>query len=76
MARLRPRQGRFARVGIAVLLFAVYANLLQVANLWLERGVIPIDLGLWWVHAGFVVIAALVTFAPRWLRGMQHRRTA
>ena len=32
LGRLRPRQSRFARVWMAVLLFALYANLLQVAR--------------------------------------------
>lgn len=76
LARLRPRQGRFARVGIAVLLFAVYANLLQVAVLWLDRGVVPARYGLWWVHGIFVAMAALVTLAPRVVRGLRHWRTA
>jgi len=67
LGRLRPRQSRFARVWIAVLLFALYANVLQVAALWLERGVTPPPLGLWWVHglAAALVWAALA--APRWL---------
>jgi lipopolysaccharide export system permease protein len=67
LGRLKPRQSRFARIWLAVLLFALYANLLQVAGLWLERGVTPSWLGLWWVHAvvALLVWAGLAT--PRWL---------
>jgi lipopolysaccharide export system permease protein len=67
LGRLRPRQSRFARVWIAVLLFALYANLLQVAGLWLERGVTPSWLGLWWVHGLVTVVVWAALAAPRWL---------
>ena len=67
LARLRPRQSRFARVWLAVLVFAGYANLLQVAALWLERGVTPSWLGLWWVHAVVAVVASLAFGLRRWL---------
>jgi lipopolysaccharide export system permease protein len=56
LSRQRPRQGRFARVWVAVLFFAVYAALLQVAGLWLERGTTPAVIGLWWVHGLFAAI--------------------
>lgn len=67
LGRLRPRQSRFARIWLAVLVFALYANLLQVAALWLERGVTPAWLGLWWVHALVAVVGGVLLAAPRWL---------
>lgn len=67
LGRLRPRQSRFARIWLAVLLFALYANLLQVAGLWLERGVTPAWLGLWWVHGLVALVAWAFLRAPRWL---------
>jgi lipopolysaccharide export system permease protein len=54
LGRLRPRQGRYAHVWIAVLVFALYANLALAARTWLERGRIAPDLGLWWVHGLFL----------------------
>jgi lipopolysaccharide export system permease protein len=65
VGRLRPRQGRFARVWLAVLLFAIYANLLQVGALWQERGVTPTWLGLWWVHALMLLLAWLAVGLPQ-----------
>jgi lipopolysaccharide export system permease protein len=69
LARLRPRQGRFARIWQAVLLFALYANLLEVAGLWIERGRVAPVWGLWWVHGAFALVALLLwrTLRPwRW----------
>jgi lipopolysaccharide export system permease protein len=69
LARLRPRQGRYARVGWGVLLYALYANLLIVGRTLIEQGRIPGWLGLWWVH---VVIGALA-LGLLWLPKVLHR---
>ncbi len=50
LSRLRPRQGRYARVGFAIVVFFVYSNLLSAAKVWLEKGEIPQVIGVWWVH--------------------------
>jgi lipopolysaccharide export system permease protein len=60
MSRLRPRQGRFARVGLAVLVYFVYSNLLAAARVWMEKDAPAGQLGLWWVHLVPVAIAALL----------------
>jgi lipopolysaccharide export system permease protein len=51
LGRLRPGQGRYARVPWAVLLFALYAGLLTAGRTMLGRGELPLAAGLWWVHA-------------------------
>jgi len=65
LARLRPRQGRHARVVWAVLLFAVYAGLLSAGRTMLERGDTPLPLGLWWVHGVALVLAVGLLRGPR-----------
>lgn len=74
LARLRPRQGRYARIGYAVLIFFVYINLTIAGRQWLARGAIPQWLGLWWVHAAVVLLAAFILFAPRVLARLRYRR--
>jgi lipopolysaccharide export system permease protein len=51
LARLRPRQSRYARVVPGVLFYALYTALLVTGRSMLERGSTPSWLGLWWVHA-------------------------
>lgn len=51
LARLRPRQGRFGKIGIAILVYFFYSQLLTSARTWIENGVVPPSVGLWWVHA-------------------------
>jgi lipopolysaccharide export system permease protein len=75
LARLHPRQGRYARLPWAVLLFAVYAGLLSAGRTMLERGDVPPVLGLWWVHA-LAAALGLVLVAPPQLRQAFSRRLA
>jgi lipopolysaccharide export system permease protein len=58
LAALRPREGRYARVAMAILFYFIYANLLSAAQVWIETGRLPPAAGTWWVH----VLAALVGF--------------
>jgi lipopolysaccharide export system permease protein len=50
LSRLQPRQGRYARVGAAIVAYFLYSNLLSVAKVWLEKGDLPPLVGVWWVH--------------------------
>ena len=38
LSRLRPRQGRYARVGFAIVVYFVYSNLLSASKVWVEKG--------------------------------------
>lgn len=58
LAKLRPRQGRYARVAAAVLAYFVYSNLLAATRVWIEKGDPGGALGLWWVHLLPLAIAA------------------
>ena len=74
LARLRPRQGRYARVGFAVLIFFVYIQLTIAGQMWLTRGVTPEWLGLWWVHVCIGILAAVILLVPPWLARLRYRR--
>jgi lipopolysaccharide export system permease protein len=50
LSRLRPRQGRYARVGFAIVVYFVYSQLLYAAKAWVEKGDLPPTVGVWWVH--------------------------
>jgi lipopolysaccharide export system permease protein len=76
LGRLRPRQGRYAHVWIAVLVFALYANLALAGRTWLEHGRTPAGLGLWWVHGLFLLVSLAVLSAPRLRRLARARRCA
>jgi lipopolysaccharide export system permease protein len=74
LAKLRPRQGRYARVIWGVLLYAVYANLLIASRTMLERGDSPGWLGLWWAHALAIGLGLLFVSMPRLMDWIGRRR--
>ncbi len=56
LARSAPRQGRYGKLVIAVLVFITYFNLLKAGQDWIGAGHVPTWLGLWWVHALFAAL--------------------
>lgn len=62
-----PRQGRFGKIAIAILIYIPYANLLVLARKWIAAGVLPSWVGLWPVHiAIFVVVLVLLAQRHGW----------
>lgn len=58
-----PREGRFSKIAIAILLYIPYANLLVLSRKWVASGVLPGWVGLWPVH--LVVFCVLVYLLVR-----------
>ena len=73
LARLRPRQGRYARVWIAVVIFFLYYNLASVGKTWIARGNVPEFLGLWWTHAVVAALAMCVILGPGFVNRVRYR---
>lgn len=62
LSRLRPRQGRYARVGLAIVLYFVYSNLLSASKVWIEKGDLPPLIGVWWVHLSVLALGLYLVF--------------
>jgi lipopolysaccharide export system permease protein len=56
LSKLRPRQGRYTRVGFALAVYFIYSNLLQASKIWVERSDLPPAIGVWWVHAAALTL--------------------
>ncbi len=56
MAQGAPRQPRYDKVVVAILLYVMYSNLVELARVWLVAGTLPSWMGTWWVHLGFAVV--------------------
>jgi lipopolysaccharide export system permease protein len=69
LSRTNPRQGRYSKLFVAILIFAVYVVFMAMAKVWIEKGLLPTQLGLWWIHALallFAVIGVLAQSGIRW----------
>ena len=70
LARVQPREPRYGKALLAVLSYLVYSNMLAIGRAWIADGTLPPALGLWWVHAGALLVALVLirrgeTFAAR-----------
>jgi lipopolysaccharide export system permease protein len=73
LSRLRPRQGRYSRVWVAVLIFFVYYNLATTGKTWIARGTLPEAVGLWWTHVVVALLALAVIVGPRIAQRVRYR---
>lgn len=51
-----PREGRFGKIAIAILIYIPYANLLVLARKWIANGSISPWVGLWPVHIAVLLL--------------------
>ena len=80
LARTSPRQGRYAKLVTAFVLYFIYNNGLSIAQKLVERDQLHVNIGVWPVHALFVLGAIFALFAQsslgwRWPR-LGKRRAA
>lgn len=57
LSRTSRRQSRYSRLAIAIVLYLLLTNMLNIGRTWLQEGQVPVWLGLWWVHMVAVLIA-------------------
>ena len=58
-SRTTSREGKYARVTVAVFLYAIYYSISTLAKIWVENGTVSPFPGIWWVQvllAGVVVL--------------------
>ena len=57
LARASPREGRYAKLFVAIVVYFVYSNSLSIFEKFLERGTVPSFIGVWPVHAAVALTA-------------------
>ncbi len=56
LSHTSPRQGRFAKIAVAILIYIPYSNLLVLARKWIADGTVSPVFGIWWVHILVAII--------------------
>lgn len=75
LSRSQPRQGRYGKLAVGVLVFIIYFNLMGAAKVWVERETVPRELGMWFVHAIMLAVALLMMgLQYGWFRRLFGRR--
>ena len=60
-----PRKGRFAKLGLAIAIYLVYANLLILTESWVAEQKFPVIPGLFAVHLALAALIAALIFRQR-----------
>lgn len=68
LSRTNPRQGRFAKMIPAVLLYIIYLVALQGVRGAIEDGKITNPAAIWWVHPPFLILGLLLLGGRHWRR--------
>lgn len=69
LSHLAPRQGRYGKLVVGILVYLVYSNLLTFGQTYIAKGKMPEALGLWWIHAAAAALAlALIARREGWWR--------
>jgi lipopolysaccharide export system permease protein len=62
LAKVQPRQGRFAKFLPAILIYIIYYNLMTLSRRWTADAILPTYIGIWWVHLVFALFGAGLVF--------------
>lgn len=69
LSHLAPREGRYAKLVVGILVYLVYSNLVGLGQAWIAKGMVPSGFGIWWAHALAAALALwLVGRREGWLR--------
>jgi lipopolysaccharide export system permease protein len=60
LSRSLPRRGRYGKIMIALLVYALYENLLVMAKTWVEQEVVST---IWWVP-GLLALTVVAIYQP------------
>ncbi|MFW0089469.1 MAG: LptF/LptG family permease, partial [Coxiella endosymbiont of Haemaphysalis japonica] len=72
LSEASPRKGKFAQMLPAILIYIVYANLMFLGRVWIEKGMVSSTVGLEWINGFLLLLAcALFFFQSHWWE--QHR---
>ncbi len=58
--RTAPRQGKYAKTFVAVMVFAIYYNMTIIAKTWMKQGLVGSFPGIWWPQMILVVLLLLL----------------
>ncbi|WP_206750104.1 LPS export ABC transporter permease LptF [Pseudidiomarina taiwanensis] len=74
LSRVNPRQGKFARMAPALLIYLAYFLILMAARSAVADGAIPAVIGLWWIHLLLLVfgVALIAKGRSSGLKALAH----
>jgi len=75
LSYINPRAGRSANMLIAILVYAIYSNMISVSQAWVAQGKLSFGVGVWLAHA-VMLVPLLLLFYKRIVVRMPWQRGA
>jgi len=66
LSRMLPQQGRYSRIILAIVVYALLFNLSGVARTWVEQDRVAAIPGIWWVHVLSAILLIILIVRPLW----------
>lgn len=67
LSKTDPRQGRFSKLFIALVIYLFYVYMMMLTRAWIAKGMFPASIGLWWLHGVVLgLILVLMYFQFGW----------
>ena len=60
LSKSNPRRGKYAKLGVAIIIFAFYYQMFVIAKTWVEKSSVPPLIGIWWVPLLLTVLSVLL----------------
>jgi len=76
LSKVAPREGRYAKLLIAVLCYLIYVNFLGLGRAWITQGKLAPWLGLWWVHLPAALIGLYLLWSSQQMPKPKARKVA
>lgn len=73
LSQVNPRQGRFARLLPAIVLFLAYYSLLMRLRDQIGKGVAGAELNVWLLHLVFLALGIWLVYGKSWWRSYRYR---
>ena len=71
LSKTNHRRGRYVKMLPAFLIYIVYLVALNAAREGIKDEVIPLALGMWWIHGIFLALAWVLLFGSDWWRSFR-----
>ncbi len=76
LSRTNHRRGRYVKMLPAFLIYIFYLVILNAMRDAIEKENISEQLGMWWVHVVFGLLALVLLFGGEWWRRIRYRQTS
>lgn len=73
LSKTNHRQGRYVKMFPAFIIYIVYLVLLNAARDSIEKGGLPLEIGMWWVHGLFLLLAVILLYGSSGYRYLRRR---